>query len=91
MNTMSFIGPTGSGASGSNPMVYSSFYLNNLTGTPPVPPNPVYTVYISAVIAGVPYGATAPIGTAGGTGNDPLTSGNFFVAQNNSNGLGFVH
>jgi hypothetical protein len=91
MNTMSFIGPTGSGASGSNPMVYSSFYLNNLTGIPPVPPNPVYTVYISAVIAGVPYGATAPIGTAGGTGNDPLTSGNFFVAQNNSNGLGFVH
>jgi len=88
---MSFIDPAGLGASGSNPMVYSSFYLNNLTGTPPVPPNPVYEVYINATIAGFPYGATAQIGFAGVTGNDPLTNGDFFVAQNNSNGLGFVH
>jgi hypothetical protein len=88
---MSFIDPNGLGASGSNPMVYSSYYLNNLTGFPPVPPNPVYEVYINAVVAGVPYGATAQIGLVGGTGNDPLTSGNFFVAQDNSNGPGFVY
>lgn len=88
---MSFIDPTGLGASGSNPMVYSSYYLNNLTGTPPFPPNPIYEVYISATIAGFPYGATAQIGFAGVTGNDPLTNGDFFVAQTNSNGPGFVH
>lgn len=88
---MSYIDPSGLGASGENPMVYSSYYLQNLTGFPPFPPNPLYTVYISATIAGVPYGATAQIGTAGGTGNDPVTNGNFFVAQTNSNGPGFVH
>jgi hypothetical protein len=87
---MSFVDPNGLGASGDNPMVYSSYYLQNLTGTPPTPPNPIYTVYISTMIAGVPYGATAQIGFAGVTGNDPLTGGNFFVAQDNSNGLGFV-
>lgn len=88
---MSFIDPAGLGASGSNPMVYSSAYLQNLTGLPPTPPNPIYTVYISVTIAGFPYGATAQIGLAGVTGNDPLTNGNFFVAQTNSNGPGFVH
>jgi hypothetical protein len=88
---MSFIDPAGLGASGSNPMVYSSAYLQNLTGTPPSPPNPIYTVYISATIAGLPYGATAQIGLIGATGNDPLTNGDFFVAQTNSNGPGFVH
>lgn len=87
---MSYIDPAGLGASGSNPMVYSSSYLQNYSG-PPSTPNPIYTVYISAMISGVPYGATAQIGTAGTTGNDPLTSGNFFVAQTNSNGPGFVH
>jgi PKD repeat protein len=91
---MSYIDPSGMGASGSNPMVYSSFYLNNvinIPNPPPTPPNPVYTVYITVNIAGIPYGATASIGTPGSTGNDPVTGGNFFVAQNNPNGFGFVH
>lgn len=88
---MSYIDPNGAGASGSNPMVYSSAYLQNLAGAPPIPSNPIYTVYISVTIGGTPFGATAQIGTAGVTGNDPLTNGNFFVAQNNSNGPGFVH
>lgn len=87
---MSYIDPSGLGASGSNPMVYSSAYLQNLAGSPPIPSNPIYTVYISVMIGGTPFGATAQIGTAGGTGNDPLTNGDFFVAQNNSNGPGFV-
>lgn len=91
-SNMSYIDPTGMGASGSNPMVYSSAYLQNLAAPNlPVPPNPVYTVYITVNILGTPYGATAAIGIAGSTGNDPVTAGNFFVAQDNSNGFGFVH
>ena len=84
---MSYIDPLGMGASGENPMIYSPAYLQSLIGAPP---NPRYTVYITAVVAAVPYGATAEIGLIGLTGNDPLTSGNFLVAQNNSNGPGFV-
>ena len=84
---MSYIDPSGMGASGENPMIYSPAYLQSLLGAPP---NPQYTVYITAVVAAVPYGATAEIGLIGLTGNDPLTSGNFLVAQNNSNGPGFV-
>ena len=87
---MSYIDPSNVGASGSNPMVYSSAYLNTIGGPPPIPNNPIYTVYISVNIGGTPFGATAQIGTAGTTGNDPLTNGNFFVAQTNSNGPGFV-
>lgn len=88
---MSFIDPLGMGASGENPMVYSSNYLENFYAPNfPIPSLPVYTVFISVNIAGTPYGATAPIGFAGLTGNDPVTNGNFFVAQNNSNGPGFV-
>ena len=91
-SNMSYIDPTGMGASGSNPMVYSSAYLQNLAVPNfPAPPNPVYTVYITVNILGTPYGATAAIGVAGSTGNDPVTAGNFFVAQDNSNGFGFVH
>jgi hypothetical protein len=84
---MSYIDPSGMGASGENPMIYSPAYLQSLIGAPP---SPQYTVYITAVIAGTPYGATAAIGLSGATGNDPLTNGNFLVAQNNSNGPGFV-
>lgn len=88
---MSFVDPLGMGASGENPMIYSSGYLQNLTlPNLPSPPFPVYTVFISVNIAGTPYGATAPIGAPGSTGNDPVTNGDFFVAQDNLNGLGFV-
>ena len=86
---MSYIDPLGMGASGENPMIYSPAYLQSLTGAPLIPP-PQYTVYITANIGGVPYGATANIGLIGATGNDPVTNGNFLVAQNNSNGPGFV-
>ena len=84
---MSYIDPLGMGASGENPMIYSPAYLQSLLGAPI---NPQYTVYITANIGGTPYGATATIGLLGATGNDPLTGGNFLVAQNNSNGPGFV-
>jgi hypothetical protein len=84
---MSYIDPSGMGASGENPMIYSPAYLQSLPGAPP---NAQYTVYITASIGGIPFGATATIGLIGATGNDPLTSGNFLVAQNNSNGPGFV-
>jgi hypothetical protein len=86
---MSYIDPAGTGASGENPMIYSPFYLQSLPGA--LIPFPQYTVYISASIGGIPFGATATIGLIGATGNDPLTSGDFLVAQNNSNGPGFVH
>jgi hypothetical protein len=91
---MSYIYPTpGIGASGENPMVYSSDYLSRL-GTLSSPLNiPVYTVYIEVILNGFPspIGATAEMGPIGSTGNDPFTSGDFFVAQDNSNGFGFVH
>jgi PKD repeat protein len=86
---ISFVGPTGPGASGSNPMVYSRQYLNSL-GSSSYLPYPIYQVYISAVVGGSPYGATASFSSVGLTGNDPITSGNFYVAQDNSNGIGFV-
>ena len=88
MTGMSYIDPTGTGPSGENPMIYSPVYLQSLPGAPI---NPQYTVYITASIGGIPFGATATIGLIGATGNDPLTSGDFLVAQNNSNGPGFVH
>jgi hypothetical protein len=84
---MSYIDPSGMGASGENPMIYSPAYLQSLTGAPP---NPQYTVYITVNIGGTPFGATANIGLIGATGNDPITNGNFLVAQTNSNGPGFV-
>ena len=86
---MTFVG-TG-GGSNFNPVVYSSAYLQNLNlPSFPTPANPVYQIYVSVTMGGVPYGATASIGVAGSTGNDPLTSGNFFTAQDTINGSGFV-
>ena len=86
---MTFVG-TG-GGSNFNPVVYSSAYLQNLNlPSFPTPANPVYQIYVSVTMGGVPYGATASIGVAGSTGNDPLTSGNFFTAQDTVNGSGFV-
>jgi hypothetical protein len=86
---MTFVG-TG-GGSNFNPVVYSSAYLQNLNlPSFPTPANPVYQIYVSVTMGGVPYGATASIGVAGSTGNDPLTAGNFFTAQDTVNGSGFV-
>jgi hypothetical protein len=79
------------GGSNSNPVVYSSAYLNSFS---PTPPNPVYQIYVSVTMGMISYGATASIGIAGATGNDPLTSGNmnggFYTAQDTVNGSGFV-
>ena len=86
---ITFIDPSGLGASGSNPMVYSRQYLSSL-GPSTYTPYPVYQVYISAIIGGFPYGATASFESIGLTGNDSITGGNFFVSQDNSNGVGFV-
>ena len=89
-NPMTFVGTTG--GQNFNPVVYSSAYLQNINspyGTP-IPPFPVYQIYVSVTMGGIPYGATAFIGISGATGNDPLTSGNFFTAQDTSNGSGFV-
>jgi len=83
ISQMTFIDPTNSGASGSNPLVYSSFYLNSLGSTTP---NPVYQVTITATIGGTPYGATASFGAAGSTGN----FGDFYVAQDTPNGVGIA-
>ena len=90
---MTFIG-TG-GGSNSNPVVYSSAYLQNINlPSTPSPANPVYQIYVSVTMGGIAYGATASIGTVGATGNDPLTSGNpnggFYTAQDTVNGSGFV-
>jgi hypothetical protein len=90
---MTFVG-TG-GGSNFNPVVYSSAYLQNLNlPSFPTPANPVYQIYVSVTMGGIPYGATASIGTIGATGNDPLTSGNpnggFYTAQDTVNGSGFV-
>lgn len=90
---MYFIDPNYTGASGGNPMVYSSYYLQNIEvgiSNFPIPANPVYEVYLTVSFSGFPYGATASFGVPGSTGNDPLTGGNFFCAQDNSNGPGFV-
>lgn len=75
------------GGSNSNPVVYSSAALVAL-GVPLL--SATYEVYISVTLTGLPpIGMTASFGTAGQTGNDPIT-GNYYVAQDNSNGLGFV-
>jgi hypothetical protein len=73
---------------GSNPVVYSPTYLASLgaSGAPGTP----YEVYTSVSIGPTTFGATASFVGIGGTGNDPVTSGNFFVAQDNLNGPGFV-
>lgn len=74
---------------GNNPVVYSQYYLSTIGafGSPPI-----YEVYTSVTIGPTTFGATATFtGNApGGTGNDPLSAGNFFVAQDNFNGPGFV-
>jgi PKD repeat protein len=75
------------GGSNSNPAVYSSAALVGL-GVPLL--SATYEVYISVTLIGLPpIGMTASFGAAGQTGNDPVT-GNYYVAQDNSNGLGFV-
>jgi hypothetical protein len=89
---MTFVNVSGSN---SNPVVYSSAYLQNINlPSTPTPANPVYQIYVSVTMGGIPYGATASIGTIGATGNDPLTSGNpnggFYTAQDTVNGSGFV-
>lgn len=73
---------------GRNPVVYSPAYLASLgaSGAPATS----YEVYTSVSIGPTTFGATASFGGVGSTGNDPVTSGNFFVAQDNSNGFGFV-
>ena len=89
INPMTFIS-TGGGQN-SNPVVYSSNYLQNINSPAfPSPANPIYEVYISATLGGIPYGATASFGIAGSTGNDPLTAGSFYTAQDTVNGSGFV-
>jgi hypothetical protein len=84
---ITFINTTGS--SGSNPVVYSRQYLISL-GPSSYTPYPVYEVYISVLSGMLTVGATATFESIGLTGNDPVTAGNFFVAQNNLNGFGFV-
>jgi hypothetical protein len=92
---MTFVGTTG--GQNFNPVVYSPAYLQNINfpfGTP-IPPFPVYQIYVSVTVGGIPYGgATASIGTIGASGNDPLTLGNanggFYTAQDTVNGSGFV-
>jgi PKD repeat protein len=72
------------GGSNSNPVVYSPAALSALgLGAT------AYRVTINIIHAMVPYSATVTFGTAGQTGNDPVT-GNYYVAQDNPNGLGFV-
>ena len=89
INPMTFIS-TGGGQN-SNPVVYSSNYLQNINSPAfPSPAFPIYEVYISATLGGIPYGATASFGIAGSTGNDPLTAGSFYTAQDTINGFGFV-
>lgn len=74
---------------GSNPVVYSPLYLNSIGASGA--PGAIYEVYTTVTIGFTTFGATASFtGNPGGTGNDSVTSGNFFVAQDNSNGPGFV-
>jgi hypothetical protein len=76
------------GGSNSNPAVYSKAALLALGA----PIGSIYTVYIDVfgsfapVSITVPFGAPGPFGQ---TGND-LINGNYYVAQDNSNGAGFV-
>ena len=87
INPMTFVS-TGGGQN-SNPVVYSSAYLQNIM-MPSFPYVNVYEVYISVTMGAFSYGATAAFGISGGTGNDPLTGGNFYTAQTTANGSGFV-
>jgi PKD repeat protein len=83
---MSFI-DTG-GGSNSNPVVYSKAALLALGA----PIGSIYTVYIDVIGSFPPVSISVPFGTPGPfgqTGND-LVTGNYYVAQDNSNGLGFV-
>ena len=73
---------------GNNPVVYSAAYLASIGASGS--PSASYEVYTSVTIGFTTFGATATFGGVGSTGNDPLSSGNFFVAQDNSNGFGFV-
>jgi hypothetical protein len=72
------------GGSNSNPAIYSPAALSALgLGAT------AYIVTINITHANIPYSATVTFGSIGQTGNDPVT-GNYYVAQDNSNGLGFV-
>jgi hypothetical protein len=83
-NSIAFV-DTG-GGSNSNPVVYSPAALSAL-GIPA--PSAIYQITITINMGGGPTTITVPFGTAGSTGNDPVT-GNYYVAQDNSNGLGIV-
>jgi PKD repeat protein len=72
------------GGSNSNPVVYSPAALSALgLGAT------AYRVTVNITHANIPYSATVEFGSIGQTGNDPVT-GNYYVAQDNPNGLGFV-
>lgn len=72
------------GGSNSNPAIYSPAALSALgLGAT------AYIVNIDITHANITYSATVTFGSIGQTGNDPVT-GNYYVAQDNSNGLGFV-
>jgi hypothetical protein len=76
------------GGSNSNPAIYSPAALSAL-GIPAI--SAIYQVTIDVTFNGTPPPISVPVsfGTVGSTGNDPVT-GNYYVAQDNSNGLGFV-
>lgn len=75
------------GGSNSNPAIYSPAALSAL-GIPAI--SAIYQVTINVTYGiGSPIPITVNFGSVGQTGNDPVT-GNYYVAQDNSNGLGFV-
>jgi hypothetical protein len=74
------------GGSNSNPVVYSPQALIS-KGLPPLP-TPVYTVTISVTFNNLPQ-TPIVVNFNGPTGND-LVTGEYYVAQDNSNGQGFV-
>ena len=80
------IDPTPLGISNSNPVVYSSAALGLLSI---IGPSAIYEITLSVVLGGIPTIINVPFGTAGASGNDPIT-GNYYVAQDNLNGLGIV-
>jgi PKD repeat protein len=85
-NSMTFIEtPPGSG-SNSNPVVYSPQALIS-KGLPSFP-TPIYTVTVSVTYNNLPQ-TPIVVNFNGPTGND-LVTGEYYVAQDNSNGQGFV-
>jgi hypothetical protein len=77
--------PLGNG--NNNPAVYSPETLDTIISST----GNIYEVTIDIVgISGPIPPIIVPIGVSGATGNDPLTSGAFFTAQDTINGSGFV-